>query len=144
MLGYLSAEAPGAIVPPPGGWHDTGDVAALDAQGFLRIVGRLKRFAKVGGEMVPLGAVEAKIAAAYPDSRHAVVAVPDRRKGEQLVLVSTEPGLDRNQLLSALRTAGVSEIMIPRTVICVAELPALGSGKTDYVAIARLARERTA
>ncbi|MGE0212234.1 MAG: MFS transporter [Parvibaculaceae bacterium] len=142
MLGYLGAEEPGVLKVPPDGWHDTGDMVLIDEEGFLRIVGRLKRFAKVGGEMVPLNAVEAEVLKEYPMSQHAVVAVPDRRKGEQLVLVTTEPALDRNRLLFTLRTAGLTEMMIPRHVIELPELPLLGSGKTNYVALGALARER--
>lgn len=144
MLGYLRADTPGVLEAPPGGWYDTGDIAKIDSLGFVTILGRAKRFAKIAGEMVPLNAVEAKIHASLPDHAHAVVAVPDRKKGEQLVLMTTDPGLDRQRLNEVLKQAGVSELMMPRIIISVPELPALGSGKTDYVTISRLAREKTA
>jgi acyl-[acyl-carrier-protein]-phospholipid O-acyltransferase/long-chain-fatty-acid--[acyl-carrier-protein] ligase len=143
MLGYLRADTPGVIEPPPDGWYDTGDIAKVDSEGFLIILGRAKRFAKIGGEMVPLNLVEAKAHAALPEHSHAVVAVPDKKKGEQLVLFTTDPGLDRKRLGEALKEAGVTELMIPRIVINVVEMPALGSGKTDYVTLNRLAREKT-
>ena len=142
MLGYLRADGPGMLEPPPGGWYDTGDIVEIDAQGFLVIRGRAKRFSKIAGEMVSLGAVEAKLAAAFPGHQHAVVAVPDPRKGEQLVLFTTDAELDRQRLAQALKAEGASEIMIPRLVAALPELPKLGSGKTDYVSLNGLARER--
>jgi acyl-[acyl-carrier-protein]-phospholipid O-acyltransferase/long-chain-fatty-acid--[acyl-carrier-protein] ligase len=144
MLGYLRADTPGIVEPPPDGWYDTGDIAKVDDQGFVTILGRAKRFAKIGGEMIPLNAVEAKVQATLPDHAHAVVAVPDKKKGEQLVLVTTDPALDRNRLSDALKQVGVTELMTPRVIINVPEMPALASGKTDYVTLNRLAREKTA
>ena len=75
MLGYLRAETPGRLEPPEAGVYDTGDIVSVDARGFVTILGRLKRFAKVGGEMVSLAAVESAIAALWPDRRHAVIAL---------------------------------------------------------------------
>jgi len=80
MLGYLLTEAPGVLQPPPDGWYDTGDIVAIDAAGFVTIKGRAKRFAKIGGEMVSLTAVEAAVARLWPNARHAVVNIPDARK----------------------------------------------------------------
>ena len=88
MLGYLRAEKPGVLEPPPEGWHDTGDIVTLDPLGFVTIKGRAKRFAKIAGEMVSLTAVEGIAVAVWPDQRHAVVSIPDSRKGERLVLVT--------------------------------------------------------
>ena len=84
MLGYLKADKPGVLEPPPEGWHDTGDIVTIDEQGFVTIKGRAKRFAKVGGEMISLAAVEALAAELWPDAPSAVAAVPDARKGERL------------------------------------------------------------
>ena len=67
MLGYLRADTPGVIEPPPDGWYDTGDIVKIDDQGFVTILGRAKRFAKIAGEMVSLDAVEAKMQSAFPD-----------------------------------------------------------------------------
>ena len=72
MLGYLRAENPGVLEPPPDGWHDTGDIVSIDPQGFITIKGRAKRFAKVGGEMISLAAVEAIAAELWPDALSAV------------------------------------------------------------------------
>jgi acyl-[acyl-carrier-protein]-phospholipid O-acyltransferase / long-chain-fatty-acid--[acyl-carrier-protein] ligase len=143
MLGYLRADTPGAVEPPPDGWYDTGDIAKIDAEGFVTILGRAKRFAKIAGEMVPLNSVEQKVHAAIPHHAHAVVAVPDRKKGEQLVLITTDPTLDRKRLSETLKPAGVSELMTPRIIINISEMPALASGKTDYVTLNQLAREKT-
>jgi len=139
MLGYLRAENPGVLSPPEGGWYDTGDIVTVDADGFLTITGRAKRFAKVAGEMVPLGAVEEFVAQVWPAAMHAVVGVPDAKRGEQLVLVTDYAEPDRAALAAAARKAGLPEIYVPRRVKHVPRLPLLGSGKTDYVAIAQLA-----
>ena len=142
MLGYLRVESPGVLEAPPEGWHDTGDIVAIDEEGFVAIKGRLKRFAKVAGEMVSLSAVERFVQAAFPEHQHAAVALPDPRKGERIVLVTTEPGLTRAAVLEAGRAAHAAELMFPAEVIVVEHLPLLGSGKTDYVSITRLAAER--
>ena len=95
MLGYLRYEHPGVLEPPEDGWYDTGDIVDIDAQGFVTILGRAKRFAKIGGEMVSLGAVEDFIHRTSPEAQHAVVALPDPRKGERIVLVTTDQTLER-------------------------------------------------
>ncbi|MCS6876665.1 MAG: AMP-binding protein [Geminicoccaceae bacterium] len=142
MRGYLDPERPGALLPPPGGWYDTGDVVAVDEEGFVRILGRAKRFAKVGGEMVSLAAAEELFARALPDAQHAVLATADARKGERLVLATTARGLDRAALVRIVREAGESELLIPAEVVEFDELPRLATGKPDYPAIARLLEER--
>jgi acyl-[acyl-carrier-protein]-phospholipid O-acyltransferase/long-chain-fatty-acid--[acyl-carrier-protein] ligase len=142
MLGYLRADNPGVIEPPPDGWYDTGDIVKVDEQGFITILGRAKRFAKIAGEMVSLTAVEIKVQTAYPEDNHAAVAVPDKKKGEQLVLFTTRAGLDRKELADAMKKAGAMELIIPRNIIAMKELPVLGSGKTDYQALNRMAREQ--
>jgi acyl-[acyl-carrier-protein]-phospholipid O-acyltransferase/long-chain-fatty-acid--[acyl-carrier-protein] ligase len=105
MLGYLSADKPGRIVPPEGGWHDTGDIVTID-DGFVTIKGRAKRFAKLGGEMVSLAAVESMISGLWPGQNHVVVSLPDPRKGEQLVLVTEKPDADKAQLQDAAKRQG--------------------------------------
>lgn len=141
MLGYLLANAPGKLVPPPDGWYDTGDIVTLDEQGFITIRGRAKRFAKVAGEMISLAAVEDLAAQTWPAAGHAVVARPDARKGEQLVLVTTQPDAGRAQLVEQARALGVGELSIPRQVVWVKQLPVLGAGKTDYRVVERLAAD---
>ena len=103
MLGYLRADKPGVLEPPPEGWHDTGDIVTIDAQGFITIKGRAKRFAKVGGEMVSLAAVETLAADLWPDNISAVTAVPDARKGERLILVTDKHGATRAEFQAYAR-----------------------------------------
>jgi acyl-[acyl-carrier-protein]-phospholipid O-acyltransferase/long-chain-fatty-acid--[acyl-carrier-protein] ligase len=138
MLGYLRAENPGVLAAPADGWYDTGDIVDIDADGFVSIRGRVKRFAKVAGEMVPLGAVEEFIAGVWPGT-HAVVALPDSRRGEQLVLVTDHEAAARGVLASAARAAGLPEIFVPRTITRVREVPLLGTGKVDYMNVTQLA-----
>lgn len=144
MLGYIRPDAPGHIVPPDGGWYDTGDVAAIDGDGFIAIRGRMKRFAKVGGETVSLAVVENIAAALWPDNHHAVVAVPDQTKGEQIVLVTDVADARRLDLVAWAQNHGVSELAVPRRIVTVEELPVLGTGKTDYVWVQKLAERETA
>ena len=139
MLGYIRPDAPGRIVPPEDGWYDTGDVASIDAEGFIAIRGRIKRFAKIGGETVSLAVVENIAAALWPDNQHAAVAVKDRTKGEQIVLVTDVADARRLDLVAWAQNHGVSELAVPRRVLSVAALPVLGTGKTDYVSVQKLA-----
>jgi acyl-[acyl-carrier-protein]-phospholipid O-acyltransferase/long-chain-fatty-acid--[acyl-carrier-protein] ligase len=137
MAGYLN-EA-GVLEPPPDGWHDTGDVVTLDEDGYVRILGRVKRFAKIGGEMVSLTAAEDLAAGLWPDARHAVIAMQDARKGERLVLVTDRLDAGVSDLVAHAQALGAPELAVPRKIVRVPEIPVLGSGKTDYVAIQRMA-----
>lgn len=140
MMGYLRAENPGVLEPPDGGWHDTGDIVAIDTEGFITIKGRAKRFAKIGGEMISLAAVEAIAADAWPEPS-AVTAIPDQRKGERIVLFTESATATRAAFLICARTRGASEMMVPAEVVHIAKLPLLGSGKIDYAMVSRLASE---
>ncbi len=144
MLGYIRREAPGVIVPPEGGWHDTGDIVEIDSQGRVTIKGRAKRFAKIGGEMVSLAAVETMVAGLWPNANHVVVALPDARKGEQLVLVTEKADADKTALLNEARAQGFAELWVPKAVLVVGQIPVLGSGKTDFQATNELARKSRA
>lgn len=139
MRGYLVGE--GQVEDLSDGWHDTGDVVSIDADGFVAIVGRVKRFAKIGGEMVSLNAVEGFASAVWPDNRHAVISIPDPRKGERLVLISDAPDADTGKILEWAQKNGAPEIAVPKKVLKVPEIPVLGTGKTDYVSVQRLAEE---
>jgi acyl-[acyl-carrier-protein]-phospholipid O-acyltransferase/long-chain-fatty-acid--[acyl-carrier-protein] ligase len=142
MLGYLHLEEPGKIVPPPDGWHDTGDIVTQDEEGYLSIRGRLKRFAKIGGESVSLTVVENCASALWPDHMHAAITIPDERKGEQIVLLSTFPNANRSDFIHWVQNHGVGELAVPREFVHVAEIPVLGTGKTDYPCVSRLYAER--
>jgi acyl-[acyl-carrier-protein]-phospholipid O-acyltransferase/long-chain-fatty-acid--[acyl-carrier-protein] ligase len=136
MAGYLTPD--GGVESPAGGWHDTGDVVAITDDDWIQILGRVKRFAKVGGEMVSLTAAEDLASHVWPQARHAVIALPDSRKGERLVLVTDCRGAETGPLLEHAQKIGAPELAVPRKIIKVPEIPVLGSGKTDYPAIQRI------
>lgn len=138
MLGYMRAIAPGQIEPVPDGWYDTGDIVTIDPDGFVTIQGRAKRFAKIAGEMVSLGAIEEFAARLSPDHKHAALVRPDSRKGEQILLVTDDPALTRQQYAAAAKAAGVAEIMWPRDFIYLEKLPLLATGKTDHPGLEKL------
>jgi acyl-[acyl-carrier-protein]-phospholipid O-acyltransferase/long-chain-fatty-acid--[acyl-carrier-protein] ligase len=144
MLGYYRAENPGVLEPPADGWHDTGDIVDIDAQGFITIKGRAKRFAKIAGEMVSLSAVEALAAELWPTLITVVVALPDARKGERLALLTTDAKCTREAFLQFARRKGATELMVPADILVVGKIPLLGSGKPDYVAALALAKETIA
>lgn len=143
MAGYIEKGAR-EPTPLPGGWHDTGDVVAIGEDEVVTILGRVKRFAKIGGEMVSLQAVEDIVAALWPDRKHAVVSTPDPRKGERLVLVTDHPDPDIGALTAHAREQGAPELAVPKKVVRVPEVPLLGTGKTDYPAVQRLAEDQAA
>jgi acyl-[acyl-carrier-protein]-phospholipid O-acyltransferase/long-chain-fatty-acid--[acyl-carrier-protein] ligase len=141
MQGYIAPDAPGVVTPPADGWHDTGDIVAFDDEGYMAIRGRMKRFAKIGGEMVSLAVVENCATAVWPDNLHAAAILPDEKRGEQIVLVTDRQSPDRTLLLAWAQNHGVPEIAVPKKIVSVAEVPVLGTGKLDYVAVARLAAD---
>ncbi|WP_432720999.1 bifunctional acyl-ACP--phospholipid O-acyltransferase/long-chain-fatty-acid--ACP ligase [Jeongeupia wiesaeckerbachi] len=147
MLGYYLFDLPGQIQPPQSmgpGWYATGDIVTIDDDGFVHIRGRLKRFAKIAGEMVSLEVVEQFAAAAAPGHVHAASSRPDAAKGEALVLFTTSPALSRDALLAAARAGGASELAVPRVIRQLEAIPLLGSGKTDYVQLKQLAADTAA
>jgi acyl-[acyl-carrier-protein]-phospholipid O-acyltransferase/long-chain-fatty-acid--[acyl-carrier-protein] ligase len=138
MLGYIKPDSPGVVVPLPEGWHDTGDVVSVDEGGNIAIRGRLKRFAKIGGETVSLAVVENCASAVWPDNAHAAVTLPDGRKGEQIVLITDARDANRTDLVAWVHNHGVPEPAIPRKILHVDAIPILGTGKTDYTAVKKL------
>jgi acyl-[acyl-carrier-protein]-phospholipid O-acyltransferase/long-chain-fatty-acid--[acyl-carrier-protein] ligase len=142
MLGYLKVDKPGVLEPPAEGWHDTGDIVTIDEQGFVTIKGRAKRFAKVGGEMISFAAVEALASELWPQAPAAVVAVPDARKGERLILATEKKDATRSEFQAFAKANHASDLMIPSEIWVLDKLPLLGTGKIDLVALAKMARER--
>jgi acyl-[acyl-carrier-protein]-phospholipid O-acyltransferase/long-chain-fatty-acid--[acyl-carrier-protein] ligase len=142
MKGYLLYDNPGVIEPTRSlraGWYCTGDIVHIDEDDFVHIRGRVKRFAKIAGEMVSLEVVEQIAAAAAPGFVHAASARADAAKGEALVLFTTSPTLTRDVLSAAARKLGAAELAVPRIVRVVEEIPLLGTGKTDYVRLKQMA-----
>lgn len=132
MMGYIHAKKPGVLEPLCDGWYDTGDVVDVDDEGYITIVGRLKRFAKVGGEMVSLAFVEELANRLWPAGVHAAVSVPDEKKGEKVILMTDVLDASREDLIKIAREEGIAEIMLPKKIIAMKEMPVLVSGKIDY------------
>lgn len=132
MKGYLLANEPGVLVPPTEGWYDTGDVVSVDETGFITIKGRIKRFAKIAGEMVSLTMVEQHLSKLWPTFQHAVINLPDPKKGEQLILVTTNPNAAREELISYFKENRIAELAIPKKIVFLKQMPLLGTGKIDY------------
>ena len=142
MKGYLLFDQPGVIQPPAArgaGWYATGDIVDMDERGFVTILGRIKRFAKIAGEMISLEVVEKNATVAAPSFIHAASTRSDAAKGEALVLFTTAPDLTREQLVAAAQSQGLPELSVPRIIRHVDAIPLLGSGKTDYVTLKRMA-----
>ncbi len=142
MLGYYRADNPGVLDAPQDGWHDTGDIVEIDPQGFISIKGRAKRFAKIAGEMVSLSAIEALSAELWPHLVTVVVSLPDARKGERMVLLTTDATCTREAFQQFAKRKGATELMVPADILLVDKIPLLGSGKPDYVAALATAKER--
>jgi len=142
MLGYLRADNPGVIEAPEDGWYATGDIVDIDEDGYVTIIGRAKRFSKIAGEMVSLTSAETFVSEAFPDKEHAIVAVSDKKKGEKLVLFTTDHDINRKTLLAGLKKTAAIDMMTPRIIINVDEIPVLRTGKVDYVTINKLARQQ--
>lgn len=147
MLGYLKVDQPGVIQPPSStfgaGWYNTGDIVSIDEAGYVTIQGRVRRFAKIAGEMVSLEVVEKIAALAQPKFEHASTALKDSQRGEMIVLLTQDPNLRREQLQAAARELGAPEFAVPRRILYIDKLPLLGNGKRDYVTIGKLAEQMT-
>ena len=135
MIGYLN-EVPDREFQALDGWYDTGDIASVSDDKFITILGRLKRFAKISGEMVSLTAVEDALVGAFPQyglrCQTAILSQPDESKGETLVCVTNESGLGIEEVWEAIRNKGLTNLCMPRTIIFTREIPKLGSGKVNY------------
>jgi acyl-[acyl-carrier-protein]-phospholipid O-acyltransferase/long-chain-fatty-acid--[acyl-carrier-protein] ligase len=139
MLGYYLFDNPAQLAQPEGGWYNTGDIVEVDKEGFIHIKGRVKRFAKVAGEMVSLELVEKIASTAAPECDHAATTQQDAQRGENIILFTTDPELKREDLQIVAKNLGSPEIAIARKIINVEEIPLLGTGKTDYVTLKQMA-----
>lgn len=144
MKGYLNPEA-NAKFKELGGWYDTGDIVSVSEDGYISIQGRLKRFAKISGEMVSLTAVEDALAGAFPQyglrCQVAVIAEPDEHKGEKLIAVSNEPRLTLDEIRNAIKARGLTNLCVPRDIKVVREIPKLGTGKVNHRELEKLLME---
>lgn len=143
MSGYYRFNAPGMLEPPVStvgdGWYETGDIASIDDDGFVSIIGRVKRFAKVAGEMISLEVVEKIAVLAAPTALHGATSRMDETRGESIVLFTTGDSITRESLVDSARKSGIPEIAVPRKIVRVESLPLLATGKVDYVSLKRLA-----
>jgi acyl-[acyl-carrier-protein]-phospholipid O-acyltransferase/long-chain-fatty-acid--[acyl-carrier-protein] ligase len=141
MRGYLNPDA-NAAFQALGGWYDTGDLARIDGDGFVFLLGRMKRFAKISGEMVSLTAVEDALAGAFPQHglrcEIAVVAVADEEKGEKLIALCNVPRLSMDEVRQAIKAKGLTNLCVPREIRFVNEIPKLGTGKINHRALIEL------
>jgi acyl-[acyl-carrier-protein]-phospholipid O-acyltransferase / long-chain-fatty-acid--[acyl-carrier-protein] ligase len=148
MLGYLRDDKPGVLQPPSSsygaGWYNTGDVVTIDEEGFITIQGRMKRFAKVAGEMISLEVVEKIALKASPNHLHASASAQVAGRGEMLFLFTQDPELRRDQILQAARELGAPDLAVPKKIVHLPKLPLLGTGKRDYVTLNKLAQEEAA
>ncbi len=154
MMGYIMPDNPGVLVPLDGGWYHTGDVVEIDEIGFIYIKDRIKRFAKIGGEMVSLNAVDNMVRKAYEwmtqDSENSemfsygVVAIPHESKGEQIVLVTNNKMVTLEGLHSYIKNNGMSELYLPRIILFKEKLPVFATGKADNVTLKKEVLEELA
>jgi acyl-[acyl-carrier-protein]-phospholipid O-acyltransferase/long-chain-fatty-acid--[acyl-carrier-protein] ligase len=145
MTGYYRYENPGMLQTTESalgkGWYDTGDVVSIDEEGFIRIIGRVKRFAKIAGEMISLETVERIAYEASPEKAHAAISQEDEQRGEQLIIFTTDKSLTREQLILAARALKLPELAVAKKLIFIEEMPLLGSGKPNYVKLKELAKQ---
>jgi acyl-[acyl-carrier-protein]-phospholipid O-acyltransferase/long-chain-fatty-acid--[acyl-carrier-protein] ligase len=139
MMGYYLYDNPGVLQPPADGWYNTGDIVDVDTQGFVHIKGRVKRFAKVAGEMVSLEVVEHIANTAAPEKHNAASTQVDAQRGENIILFTTDKKLKREDLQIVAKNLGLPEIAVARKIIQLEEIPILGTGKTDYVTLKQMA-----
>ncbi len=139
MMGYYLFDNPGTLYPPADGWYNTGDIVEIDAEGYIHIRGRVKRFAKVAGEMVSLEVVEQIANTAAPEQQHAASTQADAQRGESIILFTSDKKLKREDLQIVAKNLGLPELAVARKIISVEEIPLLGTGKTDYVTLKQMA-----
>ena len=144
MLGYLNQPALTREAMRDG-WYVTGDIAAVDEDGFIRITDRLSRFSKIGGEMVPHVRVEEVINSILGSASSVVTSVPDSQRGEKLIALYCQNGMTKEELWQRLNDSDLPKLWIPKRedLFAIDSLPVLGSGKIDLKAAKSLAQEHT-
>jgi acyl-[acyl-carrier-protein]-phospholipid O-acyltransferase/long-chain-fatty-acid--[acyl-carrier-protein] ligase len=145
MIGYLG-EDQRTREALRDGWYVTGDIAAIDADGFIRITDRLSRFSKIAGEMVPHMKIEEEIQSIVGDHYSSIVtSVPDESKGERLVAFYTDPAMTPQQLWEKLAATDLPKLWVPKRddLHYIEAIPTLGTGKTDLRAVRQLASKST-
>ena len=147
MMGYILPDNPGVLVPLEGGWYHTGDVVEIDEIGFVYIRDRIKRLAKIGGEMVSLNAVHEMVCKAYEtdgEFQYGVVAIPHESKGEQIVLATNNRNVSQDGLHAYIRANAMSELFLPRIILYMEKLPVFATGKADNVTLKKIVLAETA
>ncbi|PLW75744.1 acyl-[ACP]--phospholipid O-acyltransferase [Cohaesibacter celericrescens] len=134
MAGYLRAENPDVLEPPVDGWHDTGDIVTIDAEGYITIIGRAKRFADIAGEKISLAAIDRLADDLWPGYLSATGSLPDPKRGERVIMVTDNPDANRSDLTAYARSMGVSDLMVPSEIV-IQPVPVLGTGKIDFVGV---------
>lgn len=141
MQGYIKADKPGKLEPVSHKWYDTGDIVSIDEEKFVKILGRAKRFAKIGGEMVSLTAIETALEKLYPNSLQGIITLPDEKKGEQIIFVTNQEQANLTEIKSYFKEQGFVELWIPKKVIYMGKPPVMGTGKFDYVKTRQLVED---
>ena len=138
MLGY-QMERSNFNIKEIGDWYNTGDVAYVDKDSYLFIIGRLKRFAKIAGEMISLAQVEEFPKKLWPEKNNIVCSIKDVNKGEVLMLITDNKDADLGSLMNFMKKAGLSNLYFPKKIKIIDEFPILGSGKIDFKKIQEIA-----
>jgi acyl-[acyl-carrier-protein]-phospholipid O-acyltransferase/long-chain-fatty-acid--[acyl-carrier-protein] ligase len=138
MMGYLHTDEPEVINSLKDGWHDTGDIAEVDENLFISIKGRVKRFAKIGGEMISLATIDGIACDMWPEATSVAAAKFDPKKGQKIILITNCINAKLEDLRSLMKSSGLPEIYVPAQLVIVEQIPLLGSGKADYFKIQEL------
>lgn len=132
MLGYFMNEKPGILQKLKDGWYDTKDIVQIDSEGFITILGRLRRFAKIGGEMVSLTAIEELASELWPNYIHAAISRNSEKKGEQVILFTSNLNATKEDFVNYINSIGLTSLMAPKEIKRIKSIPLLASGKINY------------